>query len=160
MTATIAPSATCGAHTTTQGGHVYVCRAKPHPETPGKHYFSLDTEATVNAAPTNSHLESAIEAFFRREVRKLGGHAIKMVPTSKGLPDRLVVMPGGRTYFVELKQTSGKTSPAQDMWHSRLRGLGHHVAVLYGRDDCKQWLRLITEQAGPQFRKTSEPRHD
>lgn len=160
MTATLTEVATCGATTMTAAGRVFVCNAKPHPETPSRHYFSLDTEATLDAAPSNAKLESAIEAKFRLEVRRLGGTAIKLIPTVKGIPDRLVVMPGGRVYFVELKQEGKKPSAAQRLWHDRLRKLGCEVAVLAGEGDVWAWIRQITEAAGPQFRKTTGPEHD
>ena len=164
MTATInrpTDVAICGVTTLTLAGRVFVCNAQPHPSSPDQHFFSLDTEATLNAQiPSNARLESALERHFRDSVRKLGGTAIKLLPSVKGLPDRLVVMPGGRVYFVELKAKTGVVSAIQKLWHDRLRGLGCNVAVLYDKDDVALWIREITEAAGPQFRKTSEPHHD
>jgi hypothetical protein len=164
MTATInrpTDVATCGATTMTLAGRVFVCNAQPHPSSPDKHYFSLDTEATLHAqSPSNARLESAVESHLRLEVRKLGGTAIKLLPTIKGLPDRLIVMPGGRVYFVELKAANGRVSAAQRLWHDRLRALGCHVAVLFDKADVSLWIREITEAAGPQFRRTTDAEHD
>lgn len=140
---------------------MFVCVAKAHPDNPGKHYFSLDTEATLDRqTPSNAKLESALETFFRTEIRKLGGMAIKLVPTSKGIPDRLVVLPGKRHYFVELKAEQGRTSAAQQLWHDRLGDIGHPVVTLYGRAEIKDWIALITEEAGPKFRKRSNGQYD
>lgn len=153
MTQNARPVRTCGSLRST-GSQVYSCIAQPHPEAPDKHYFALDTEAYVAEDRTgNSHLEGAHETYFRTEVRKLGGIAMKLTPISKGTPDRLVVFPGG-VFFVELKQTSGKASAAQELWHSRLTALGQQVAVLHGREEIRQWLASITEAAGPRFRRS------
>lgn len=153
MTATA--TATCNARSRTQQGRVFICLAPPHPEHPSRHYFQLDSEESyvLDDRPSNAHLESSIEAFFRDEVRKAGGIALKLVPTSKGIPDRLVILPGGHIYFVELKQARGKTSPAQDVWHERLRDRGARVYVLSGRGQVVSWLRQMAEENGPQFRK-------
>ena len=48
--------------------------------------------------------ESEIEARLVRGVKALGGVAYKFVsPGNVGVPDRVVVLPGGRVIFVELK---------------------------------------------------------
>ena len=45
--------------------------------------------------------EKDIERFLVNGVKKLGGVAYKFVsPGNAGVPDRLIVMPGGRVYFV------------------------------------------------------------
>lgn len=148
------PRLSCGEFRETDGGRVFVCVSKPHPETPDQHYFSLDSEAIVsNGIPTNAKLESSLEIFFRDQVRRLGGTAIKLVPVHKGIPDRLVLMPGGRVYFVELKAETGTVSSAQRLWHEKLRALGHNVSVVKGRAEVLVWLADITDAAGPKFRK-------
>lgn len=49
-------------------------------------------------------LESVIEGRLRQEAKKRGGMALKFVsPGMNGVPDRIVLMPGGRMAFVELK---------------------------------------------------------
>ena len=48
--------------------------------------------------------ESELEARLVRGVKAAGGVAYKFVsPGSVGVPDRLVVLPGGKVVFVELK---------------------------------------------------------
>lgn len=48
--------------------------------------------------------ESVVEKKFAAEVKKRGGLAVKFVsPGFNGVPDRLVLFPGGRLAFVELK---------------------------------------------------------
>ena len=49
-------------------------------------------------------LESVIESRLRQEAKKRGGMALKFVsPGMNGVPDRIVLMPGGKMAFVELK---------------------------------------------------------
>jgi hypothetical protein len=86
-------------------------------------------------------LESALEQLFFKQVRAAGGVAIKLMPTHAGVPDRLVLWPGGRTALVELKQKTGTVSPVQRVWHERAANLGHPVVVLYGADEVRAWIQ-------------------
>lgn len=64
-------------------------------------------------------------------VKKLGGIALKMIClTFTGLPDRTILLPGGRIYFAELKSTGKKTTPRQDLVIAFLRKLGFTVFVI------------------------------
>lgn len=76
-------------------------------------------------------LERMIESRLRQEAKKRGGMALKFVsPGMNGVPDRIVLMPGGRMAFVELK-APGKTPGAlQEKRLSQLRKLGFRVYVL------------------------------
>lgn len=87
--------------------------------------------------------ESAVEALFVREVKKHGGMTSKLAPTDKGIPDRLAIMPGGRIYLVELKAEGGRTSPAQDHWHTRAAERGVSVVVLTGPEQVRSWFTYI-----------------
>lgn len=97
-----------------------------------------------------AHLESGHEAFFLARVRAAGGVLVKLIPVSRGMPDRLVLWPNGRAYLVELKTVDGKTSPIQDHVHAKLAAGGHPVHVLWGRDQILGWLReRAAEEDGP-----------
>lgn len=87
-------------------------------------------------------LESAVESKFNRAVKELGGLSIKLV-TGKGMPDRLVLLPDGRTSIVELKKDNGTVEPAQAVWHRKAERLGHHVHVVYGMNGVAAWLRFM-----------------
>lgn len=75
--------------------------------------------------------ESTFEAKFVDEVRKLGGVALKLAPTIAGVPDRLVLWPGGVVEFVELKAEGGHTTHLQQIRHDRLRAAGFTVWVIH-----------------------------
>lgn len=85
-------------------------------------------------------LESDLEARLRLRVRAIGGMFVKLAPTVRGIPDRLVILPGGRMYLVELKTTTGRLSPAQVQWHRQAAELGTTVVVLYGPVQIDNWI--------------------
>jgi hypothetical protein len=76
-------------------------------------------------------LELKIEARLCQRVRDLGGVAIKLsAPGARGLPDRLVILPGPRFLVVETKRPrGGRTSPHQMLWMRKLKLLGVVVVV-------------------------------
>lgn len=72
--------------------------------------------------------EKHIEQIFRTEVKKRGGVAIKFIsPGFDGVPDRIVLMPGGRIAFVELKAPKKQMRPLQIKRKSQLEELGFLV---------------------------------
>ena len=81
-------------------------------------------------------LERRCGAFVRRE----GGWSLKLWPTVSGLPDRLVLMPVGRVYFVEFKTLTGRVSPIQKRVHAVLDRLGFPVFVVRTFDEFKEVL--------------------
>lgn len=91
--------------------------------------------------PRISTLESNLEGRFYDAVRRiLHGRAFKMVPTEKGMPDRLVLLPGGIIEIVELKADDGELSPKQRHWHSRAAMLGTVVTVIRGAAGLREWV--------------------
>ena len=69
--------------------------------------------------------ERDIEKILVEGVRKLGGKAFKFVsPGNDGVPDRIIIMPGGRVYFVELKTEVGRLSGRQKIQIRALTRLG------------------------------------
>lgn len=60
---------------------------------------------------------------------------IKLNPIGlRGLPDRILLLLGGRVIFVELKIPTGRLSRLQVYVHTRLRELGFRVEVLWSRE--------------------------
>ena len=54
-------------------------------------------------------LEKDIESKLKNKVKKLGGRAYKFVsPGNSGIPDRLIILPGGKVGFAELKRPGRK----------------------------------------------------
>ncbi|MBG6240455.1 MAG: VRR-NUC domain-containing protein [Candidatus Symbiopectobacterium sp. Clec_Harlan] len=75
--------------------------------------------------------ESTIEKHLVAEVKKAGGIAYKFVsPGRHAVPDRIVLLPGGRLVFVECKAPGKAPRADQQREHARLRALGFTVVVL------------------------------
>ena len=88
--------------------------------------------------------ESAIEAWMVRAVRSRGGLCYKWVsPGTTGVPDRIVILPGGRTIYVELKTEVGRLSEIQKHIHAELRKRGADVRTLYGLDQVKAFVEEV-----------------
>lgn len=69
--------------------------------------------------------ESAVEARLRKGVERAGGRCLKFVsPGHTGVPDRIILMPGGRVYFAELKAPGEKERPRQEYVQRKLAELG------------------------------------
>ena len=64
-------------------------------------------------------------------MKSSGGIAPKLVsPGFDGMPDRLVLLPGGKIGFVEVKAPGKEPRPLQVARHGLLRRLGFKVYVL------------------------------
>ena len=75
-------------------------------------------------------LESVVESYLRHVVKELGGLCPKMAPfIQNGIPDRLVLLPHGRSAFFELKRPGKKPTPLQEIKHKQLWDLGYFVWV-------------------------------
>lgn len=87
--------------------------------------------------------EKQIEARLRKRVHEIGGAALKFVsPGNSGVPDRIVLLPGGRLVFVELKKPGGELSPLQVKTMKKLTGLGFKYFVI---DSYEKVEGLISE---------------
>lgn len=88
--------------------------------------------------------EKTIEQKLAKAVKAAGGIAPKLIcPGFDGMPDRMVLMPGGRIGFVEVKAPGEKPRPLQLSRHRLLRRLGFKVYVLDGVEQIEIILREI-----------------
>lgn len=92
-------------------------------------------------------LEKDIEAKLRRVVEKHGGSCLKWVcPGHSGVPDRLILLPGGRLMFAELKKPKGgEISPLQRWWHRKLTGLGFDCWFVFDEKDIRTLEMVIVD---------------
>ena len=75
--------------------------------------------------------EKIIEQHLVKAVKNSGGIAPKLVsPGFDGMPDRLVLLPGGKIGFVEVKAPGKEPRPLQVARHGLLRRLGFKGYVL------------------------------
>lgn len=88
--------------------------------------------------------ESAVEARLVRMVRERGGLCYKFLsPGNAGVPDRLIILPGGRIIFVELKTETGRLSNIQRWQISQLEKRGVPVRVLKGPDQVRAFVEEV-----------------
>lgn len=89
-------------------------------------------------------MEKDIERYLRKQVEAAGGLAWKLVcPGCTGVPDRLILLPGGRVYFAEVKDTGQKPRRRQSRVHDMLRALGFTVFVPDSRAAVDEMMREV-----------------
>ena len=87
--------------------------------------------------------ENIIEQKLTTKVKAMGGMAIKFTsPGMDGLPDRLIVLPGGKVTFVEVKAPGEKMRPLQVWRKKQLEALGF---LVYCIDDVDQIGGMLYE---------------
>ena len=97
-------------------------------------------------------LESYYEDKLRKRVKALGHGArcLKFVsPGFSGVPDRMILLPGGNLIFVEMKKPGETERKRQEYVHGILRKLGFEVFATIDSmerievviDRCKEVLR-------------------
>ena len=91
------------------------------------------------------YTERLIEQRLVTAVKAKGGIAPKFVsPSFAGMPDRLVLLPGGVFAFAELKVPGMKPRALQKARHEMLRQLGFRVYVIDGIEQIGGMLNEIT----------------
>ena len=98
---------------------------------------------------SDNQLEKEIERKLKVLVEgRLGGACLKWVcPGWRGVPDRIVLLPGGRVHFVELKRPQGsKVEPLQVWWKRRLEKLGFNVWHIYTLTDLDRLGLILTSE--------------
>ena len=85
--------------------------------------------------------EKTIEHKLVKAVHLMGGLALKFIsPGFDGVPDRVVLLPGGKAAFVELKATGKKMRPLQVRRKKQIEALGFSVYCIdkIGRASCRE----------------------
>lgn len=88
--------------------------------------------------------EKMIERKLVNAVKQMGGISPKFVsPGFDGMPDRIILLPGGNVAFIEVKAPGKKPRPLQLARHELLIKLGFKVFVLDDAADIKLLLKEI-----------------
>lgn len=79
-----------------------------------------------------TQLEKEIEDKLIALAKRYGGKCLKWVcPGWSGVPDRILLLPGGRVIFVETKRPKGGVvAKRQEWWQRELRLLGFDAYVV------------------------------
>lgn len=95
-------------------------------------------------------LEKDIETKLRRMVEAHGGLCLKWVcPGWSGVPDRIILLPGGHVIFAETKRPKGgKLSPLQNKWRLWLNKLGFWSVVVWNETDLQTLEIIIKDMLG------------
>ncbi len=89
-------------------------------------------------------LEGQIEKRLRERVKEHGGIALKFVsPGCRGVPDRLVFMPAGRIYLVELKAPGRRPSVLQKYMRNKFTRLGFKYYVIDSYEGAEVFINEI-----------------
>ena len=89
-------------------------------------------------------LEKEIEMQLVRAVKKMGGRAVKFTsPGFDGMPDRLVLLPGGKCGFVEVKAPGKRMRALQRVRHEMLKAWGFKVYVLDAKEQIEEIINDI-----------------
>ena len=88
--------------------------------------------------------ESSIEQGLRTRLQRLGCLFYKFVsPGNNGVPDRIVITPGGTIIFAELKTERGTLSPEQRVQIRRITDHNARAVVIYGKKDADSFVREV-----------------
>lgn len=102
------------------------------------------------SAPWLKYKEEKIEDYLKLGVESIGGLCLKFKPASAvGLPDRMVLLPGGVAAFVELKRPRKEPTRVQHFWLGRLRDLGFNATWFSSHPACDgflEWCQRAIEQ--------------
>ncbi len=89
-------------------------------------------------------LEKQVEERLRKRVREIGGIALKFIsPGHSGVPDRLVFLPEGRIYLVELKAPGGKLTKLQNRTKKQFEKLGFRYYVISSYEEVEEFINAI-----------------
>lgn len=89
-------------------------------------------------------MEKDIELYFTTVIKQMGGRCLKWVcPGHRGVPDRIVLLPGGRIWFVEFKTETGRPTALQKHWQRVLSRMGFNVCILSGRQEVEVFIEMV-----------------
>lgn len=103
--------------------------------------------------------EKAIESYFRTAIQKRGGRALKFVsPGADGVPDRLVLMPGGVAGFAEIKAPGKHVRPdgLQAFWLRELSRLGFPAREVSSKAEADEYAKYLLELSRNAARENCE----
>ncbi len=91
-----------------------------------------------------SYSEKYIERKLVEKVKDLGGRAYKFISSNyAGVPDRLIVLPGGKVGFAEMKRPGGKTTKLQEHQISFLKSLDCNVEVISTIEQIDKFIEKL-----------------
>ncbi|WP_126416372.1 PDDEXK family nuclease [Trueperella bialowiezensis] len=88
--------------------------------------------------------EKTLEQHLTKTVQAQGGLCWKLVsPGTAGVPDRLIILPGNKIGFIELKTTGQKPRPIQQHRLNQLHALGATALTIDHPNQIQEALNAI-----------------
>lgn len=85
--------------------------------------------------------EKIIEKYLVQRVKDLGGRAYKFTSLAhRGVADRVVCLPNGQTWFIELKAPDGRLSELQKIFASDMALMNQKYACLWSKEQIDGWI--------------------
>lgn len=120
---------------------VGVYRVRARLTTPSESSKRRSIENIIHHAEVS---EKVIEKYLVGRARLKGLPCLKYSnPNMVGYPDRLLVLPGGKVIWVELKSRGRKPTKIQQMRMAELVSLGHPVKVIDNKADIDELINTI-----------------
>lgn len=103
-------------------------------------------------------LESKHERDLRNAVVEAGGLCIKLpAALYRGIPDRLILLPGGKVFFVELKKDRASVKASTRIHQDRFREILLNLGLNYRKiEGPSQTQEFIDEHIRPTKRRPSK----
>jgi len=91
-------------------------------------------------------MEKDYERYLVKTVEALGGMAFKFTSLSnRGVSDRIVCLPDGSTWFIELKTETGRLSALQKVFAQDMARLNQKYACLNSKEAIDRWACDLTK---------------
>lgn len=85
--------------------------------------------------------ETELERDLRKAVERAGGKCFKLpAALYRGIPDRLILLPGGRVFFRELKKEKEKPTGVQLAFIKILQTMGFNAEVIHGKSGVREFI--------------------
>lgn len=89
-------------------------------------------------------LEKRIESKLVEEVNKINGLCLKLNSQSaNGIPDRLVLLPKGKLYFIELKRPGEKLRSLQEYWMKNINKIGFNTIKIDSMEEVEEFIKKV-----------------
>lgn len=89
-------------------------------------------------------LEKTLEAKIAKEVKKRKGVAYKFSsPSRRGVADRLILFPGGKLCFLEVKRPGQVATPQQRKFIRDVQRMGFRATWVDSFEDAVEFLDLV-----------------
>jgi hypothetical protein len=94
-------------------------------------------------------IEKEVENYLVWHVERMGGKSWKFAsPGQRGVADRIVCLPDGQTWFIELKRPKGgKLSVLQQLFGGDMLALNQKYCVLWNKGEIDAFIARITKSS-------------